>query len=124
MCGISSSVLPIFPSTHGSAAFPQVHFTDEVIQPVKMVRGAKNVLQTWWTNVSKPNFRETSEDAPGLPLSNYTTSERQTPPTGRLPDKRVPSSHLTLHQFLYIAGSHGIGALIISGGINFALAYG
>ncbi|KAG8169925.1 hypothetical protein KVR01_000670 [Diaporthe batatas] len=88
-----------------------------------MARGAKNVLQTWWSNVSKPNFRETSEDAPGLPLSNYTTSERQTPPGVRLPDKRVPSSHLTLHQFLYIAGSHGIGALIISGGINFALAY-
>lgn len=87
-------------------------------------KGAKNVLQTWWTNVSKPNFRETSEDAPGLPLSNYTTTERQTPPNVRLPDKRVPSSHLTLHQFLYIAGSHGIGALIISGGINFALAYG
>lgn len=116
--------LPIFLSTHGSAAFPQFHFTEEVIQPVNMVRGAKNVLQTWWSNVSKPNFRETSEDAPGLPLSNYTTSERQTPPTGHLPDKRVPSSHLTLHQFLYIAGSHGIGALVISGGINFALAYG
>lgn len=91
-----------------------------------MARGAKNVLQTWWTNVSKPNFRETSEaeDGPGLPLSNYTTAERQTPPRGRQPDKRVPSSHLTLHQFLYIAGSHGIGALVISGGVNFALAYG
>lgn len=90
-----------------------------------MARGAKNVLQTWWTNVSKPNFRETSEDVPGLPLSNYTTTERQTPPLGvNLPDKRAPSSYLTLHQFLYIAGSHGIGALVISGGINFALAYG
>lgn len=123
MYRIPSSVFHLF-SAHGSAAFPQIHFTEEVIQPVNMVRGAKNVLQTWWTNVSKPNFRETAEDAPGLPLSNYTTAERQTPPTGSRRDKRVPSSHLTLHQFLYIAGSHGIGALIISGGINFALAYG
>lgn len=89
-----------------------------------VAKGAKNVLQTWWTNVSKPNFRETAEDAPGLPLSNYTTNEERQTPTGRLPDKRVPSSRLTLHQFLYIAGSHGIGALVISGGINFALAYG
>ncbi|KAL6860794.1 hypothetical protein J3F83DRAFT_747564 [Trichoderma novae-zelandiae] len=33
------------------------------------------------------------------------------------------SSNFTGHQLFYIFGVHGIGALIISGGINFAIAY-
>lgn len=34
------------------------------------------------------------------------------------------SSSFTGHQLFYIFGVHGIGALIISGGINLAIAYG
>ncbi|KAI1125568.1 hypothetical protein F5Y10DRAFT_227652 [Nemania abortiva] len=34
-----------------------------------------------------------------------------------------PSDHLTLRQFIYIVILHGIGSALISGGINFAIAY-
>lgn len=42
----------------------------------------------------------------------------------RIPDKRTPSGKFTTHQLLYVFGSHGVGAFVISGGINFAIAYG
>lgn len=42
----------------------------------------------------------------------------------RIPDKRTPSGKFTAHQLLYVFGSHGVGAVVISGGINFAVAYG
>lgn len=34
------------------------------------------------------------------------------------------SSRFTGHQLFYVFGVHGVGALVISGGINFAIAYG
>ncbi|ORY86816.1 hypothetical protein BCR37DRAFT_124130 [Protomyces lactucae-debilis] len=37
---------------------------------------------------------------------------------------RAPSNKLTGHQAFYLFVMHGLGALIISGGINFAIAYG
>ncbi|KAL7949274.1 hypothetical protein V8C42DRAFT_208763 [Trichoderma barbatum] len=37
--------------------------------------------------------------------------------------KVEPSSHFTGHQLFYIFGLDGIGALVLSGGINFAIAY-
>lgn len=35
-----------------------------------------------------------------------------------------PSSKLTAHQAFYLFGLDGVGAFVISGGINFAIAYG
>lgn len=107
-------------------------------------RGARSIFETFWANASyksfaKPNFRnaheveagdETEPDDPeaeaaSVPLSNYTSpSSRQRTPSVLQEDRRAPSTRLTVRQILYIAGSHGIGAMIISGGINFALAYG
>lgn len=102
-------------------------------------KGVKNSFALFWANASyksfaKPYVREsdageTSLDEPGLPLSNYPTSaasqhSNENAPPAYLPDKRVPSSKLTGHQLLYIAGSHGVGAFVLSGGINFAIAYG
>lgn len=91
----------------------------------------KNVFATFWNNASyksfgKNHFQESdAEETTELPLSNYPThTSNDQPPSVLRPDKRVPSTKLTLHQFLYIVGSHGIGAMIISGGINFAVAYG
>lgn len=52
---------------------------------------------------------------PNAPLS---------PRSLRIPDKRTPSAKFTTHQLLYVFGSHGVGAFIISGGINLAVAYG
>lgn len=37
---------------------------------------------------------------------------------------RDPTQKLSLHQLLYIFGINGVGGLVISGGINFAIAYG
>ncbi|KAJ4423198.1 hypothetical protein N0V82_002192 [Gnomoniopsis sp. IMI 355080] len=92
--------------------------------------GNKNVFATFWHNASyksfgKNHFQESDAEEPtGLPLNNYPTrASSEEPPSVLRPDKRVPSTKLTLHQFLYIFGSHGIGAMIISGGINFAIAY-
>lgn len=104
----------------------------------KTSKGARSALSTFWTNASyksfgKPHFRESdgpSRDSEAdedsvLPLSSHPTRMSYYKPASVLqPDKRAPSSKLTLHQFLYIAGSHGIGAMLISGGINFAIAYG
>lgn len=100
-------------------------------------KGARNIFETFWANASyksfaKPNFREADAGADveveaaqsGTSLSNYTSPSSQDRTPSVLQDKRTPSSKLTLHQFLYIAGSHGLGAMVISGGINFALAYG
>ncbi|UKZ74880.1 hypothetical protein TrVFT333_002550 [Trichoderma virens FT-333] len=42
---------------------------------------------------------------------------------GEVRTKAEPSSHFTGHQLFYIFGLDGIGALILSGGINFAIAY-
>lgn len=93
--------------------------------------GNKSVFATFWNNASyksfgKNHFQESdAEETNELPLSNYPTRPSSDQPSSILrPDKRVPSSKLTFHQFLYLAGSHGIGAMIISGGINFAVAYG
>lgn len=38
--------------------------------------------------------------------------------------KVEPSSRFTGHQLFYIFGLDGIGALALSGGVNFAIAYG
>lgn len=35
-----------------------------------------------------------------------------------------PTQKLSPHQLLYIFGVNGMGGLVISGGINFAIAYG
>lgn len=40
------------------------------------------------------------------------------------PREKEPSDRLTAHQIFYIFGPHGIGAAVLSGGINFAIAYG
>lgn len=40
------------------------------------------------------------------------------------PKLRTPSEKLTIHQFFYVAVMHGVCAMIISGVISFALAYG
>lgn len=102
-------------------------------------RGARSIFETFWANASyksfaKPHFREAEAESgaeveveaaeTGLPLSNYTSPSSHDRTPSVLQDKRAPSLRLTLHQFLYIAGSHGLGAMVISGGINFALAYG
>lgn len=56
----------------------------------------------------------------GLPRTRVPTA----PGSLRIPDKRTPSPKFTTHQLLYVFGSHGVGAFVISGGINFAVAYG
>ncbi|TLD28246.1 hypothetical protein PspLS_03739 [Pyricularia sp. CBS 133598] len=38
-------------------------------------------------------------------------------------DHVQPAQRLTAHQIFYILGMHGIGAMLISGGINFGIAY-
>jgi hypothetical protein len=38
--------------------------------------------------------------------------------------QKPPSDHWTLYQIFYVFGLDGFGALILSGGINFAIAYG
>ncbi|KAI2628220.1 hypothetical protein GGS21DRAFT_248154 [Xylaria nigripes] len=50
--------------------------------------------------------------------------DRYTGPKDHLPRLRSPSEHLTPHQFLYLFILDGVGAAAISGGINFAIAYG
>lgn len=95
-------------------------------------RGTRSAFSTFWTNASyksfaKPYFRESdAEEGAGMPLSTYPvhTRDESQPASLSESDKRVPSSKLTTRQLLYIAGSHGIGAMVISGGINFAIAYG
>ncbi len=37
---------------------------------------------------------------------------------------RKPTDKFSLHQVLYLTLMHGIGAMVISGGINFLIAYG
>lgn len=56
----------------------------------------------------------------GLPRTHSPAAPRSL----RIPDMRTPSPKFTAHQLLYIFGSHGVGAFVISGGINFAVAYG
>lgn len=95
-------------------------------------RGARSAFTTFWTNASyksfgKPHFRESDvEEGAAMPLSSHPvhTNHDSQPPSLLEYDRRVPSSKLTIRQLLYIVGSHGIGAMVISGGINFAVAYG
>ena len=37
---------------------------------------------------------------------------------------QIPTTKFTAHQIFYIFGLDGIGSLVLSGGINFAIAYG
>lgn len=96
------------------------------------------MFETFWANASyksfatRPHLRESGLETDveneaannDLPLSSYTSPSSDEDAPSVVQDKRAPSATLTLHQSLYIIGSHGIGAMIISGGINFALAYG
>ncbi|KAM0251249.1 hypothetical protein ACHAQJ_008282 [Trichoderma viride] len=51
-------------------------------------------------------------------------SQRGEEETGEeLSNKREPSTRFTAHQLFYIFGLDGIGALALSGGVNFAIAY-
>lgn len=59
------------------------------------------------------------ESGLATPLSPIATTQSL-----RIPHKRTPTGRFTVHQLLYVFGSHGIGAFVISGGINFAIAYG
>lgn len=91
---------------------------------------AKSVFATFWANASyksfgKPSFFDRGSEDTGLPLSQYDTQTSDHHPSSVLAtDKREPSARWTAHQLFYIFGSHGIGAMIISGGVNFAIAYG
>ncbi|KAF6832992.1 hypothetical protein CMUS01_06713 [Colletotrichum musicola] len=38
--------------------------------------------------------------------------------------EKEPTDRFTAHQIFYVFGPHGIGAMVLSGGINFAIAYG
>lgn len=58
-------------------------------------------------------------DSDASPNSHATV--RAAPASSKV---RVPSEKLTGHQAFYLFVMHGFGALVISGGINFAIAYG
>ncbi|KAI0505849.1 hypothetical protein F5B22DRAFT_489708 [Xylaria bambusicola] len=45
------------------------------------------------------------------------------PKDGHSPKLRPPSDRLSRHQIFYIFGVNGVGAAIVAGGINFAIAY-
>ncbi|RFU74609.1 hypothetical protein TARUN_7623 [Trichoderma arundinaceum] len=55
----------------------------------------------------------------------YVQNQQTEEETGEVAtSKLVPSSQFTGHQLFYIFGLDGIGALALSGGVNFAIAYG
>lgn len=72
--------------------------------------------------------QNTTRDSTQSPASDIDEKEQQRPTAEDTRDearsKTVPSSRFTGHQLFYIFGLDGIGALIISGGINLAIAYG
>ncbi|KAJ4863398.1 hypothetical protein T069G_04352 [Trichoderma breve] len=74
-------------------------------------------------NPTQNPTRDSTQD----PASDIDEKEQQRPAAEDTKDearsKTVPSSRFTGHQLFYIFGLDGIGALIISGGINFAIAY-
>ena len=55
-----------------------------------------------------------SEDEPHSPVDGGPKAKVQ----------REPTDKFSTHQLLYLILMHGIGAMIISGGINFAIGYG
>ncbi|KAL7933091.1 hypothetical protein V8C35DRAFT_304894 [Trichoderma chlorosporum] len=67
--------------------------------------------------VEKPALDEASDS--GAKEEKQQTTEGTDDGT----KKAEPSSRFTGHQLFYIFGLDGIGALILSGGINFAIAY-
>lgn len=103
-------------------------------------------LTTFWTNASyksfgRPHLLEGDADDAGLEsgfprsslhtrASSIHTRASSIGESGHSSlfksksDKRTPSAKYTLRQLLYIFGSHGIGAMVISGVINFVIAYG
>lgn len=102
-------------------------------------RGVKHSSWLFWADDSDKSFSkpyprepetgETMLNEPGLPLSDYPTSatsqhSTENAPANRRVDNRKPSSTLTGRQIVYMAGLHGVGAFVISGGINFIVAYG
>lgn len=86
-----------------------------------------------------PEDKETGAAEPSVPAQNPTRDSTQDPASDidekeqnrpaaedtkdEARSKTVPSSRFTYHQLFYIFGLHGVGALIISGGINLAIAY-
>lgn len=67
--------------------------------------------------------RESSSEATIRPEANEQSQAAEEEGTEEA-RTREPSSHFTAHQLFYIFGLDGIGALILSGGVNFAIAYG
>lgn len=100
--------------------------------------GRVSVHHSRYDSVSTPTLShhesrsdDSSREDPHHPPMHSVDLERGAPPLSpvaprslRIPDKRTPSGNFTTHQLLYIFGSHGVGAFVISGGINFAVAYG
>lgn len=61
--------------------------------------------------------------AKGIPANDSDASSQGTAiPTS--PKLLSPSPHWTKHQLFYVIVMQGLGAFIISGGIEFAIAYG
>ncbi len=60
----------------------------------------------------------------GLPFFR-SSEESEDPEAGKpAPGMRPPTEKLTAFQLFYIFGLDGVGAMVLSGGINFAIAYG
>ena len=66
--------------------------------------------------------------AKGIPADSDSDASRNPQATAQAAPAsskvRIPSENLTGHQAFYLFVMHGLGALVISGGINFAIAYG
>jgi hypothetical protein len=71
---------------------------------------------------NSPYYEERQKDPTrGLPFHCAGDDKPDKPPRGLFLE---PSTRLTYQQVFYILVMHGIGSMIISGGVNFGLAYG
>ena len=61
-------------------------------------------------------------DGKGVPGSSESASTHSAVPKSE--KLREPTDRWTAHQILYVFLQNGVGAFIVSGGINFAIAYG
>jgi hypothetical protein len=84
-----------------------------------------------WTRESETNEKDAEADG-GVRQADSAPAETTVPAPDRPSQEsgssehrpQLPTTAMTGHQLYYVFGLDGVGAMFLSGGINFAIAYG
>ena len=94
--------------------FSQLSRFSQLTTPWDTPRQTQDFSEKHREQVLRDQYRNSTATA------SSTNTERHAESKGRL----SPTSRWTPHQLFYVFGLDGIGAMFISGGVNFAIAYG